>query len=49
MYFLLVNDIYKKFIIIFIKMITPVDNRNIVNHINILVSKQDGVDQVNVL
>ena len=30
-------------------MITPVDNRNIVNHINILVSKQDGVDQVNVL
>ncbi len=30
-------------------MITSVDNRNIVNHINILVSKQDSVDQVNVL
>ena len=30
-------------------MFTPVDNRDIVKHINILVSKQASVDQVNVL
>ena len=38
-----------KFIIVFIMLIISVSNRNIVNHINILVSKQSSVDQVDVL